>query len=310
MRVLKFTILYIAVVLPLLFSNAAFSVVTEDGAEDGAAWYSDVEARDTYHEAIYYMSQKGYVEGYEDGTFLPFQEVNRAEALKIILSVSLAENDPNSTGAMNFPDVETDDWFFDYVEEGFEKNLISGHDDGYFRPEDPINRAEAMKMLSKSQAVMFTAELSDNWYDNYMGYGAENALIIPVEGEDGAWDYLPGENLTRGELCEIIYRLMKDKYTGEVEYGVGTYYGYDFDGVNTASGTSLNAHGYMAAHKTLPFGTWVRVTNLDTMLSVNVEIVDRGPYGEGRIIDLTPHAFDQIGSLSTGVLRTRVEVLK
>lgn len=64
--------------------------------------------------------------------------------------------------------------------------------------------------------------------------------------------------------------------------------------------------GYTAAHKTLPFGTHVTVTNLDTGHSIVVVIDDRGPYGEGRIIDLSPEAFSALAPLSQGVLNVRI----
>jgi rare lipoprotein A len=147
---------------------------------------------------------------------------------------------------------------------------------------------------------------SDEWFSAYIAYGSEHALLVP----DSMGDYLPSAELTRGELADLIYRFKKEPYTSQVEYGIASYYGYSFDGHNTASGTALNAYGYMAAHKTLPFGTIVRITNLSTNTYVDVEVVDRGPYTEGYVIDLTPTAFEQIGSLSTGILNVRLEVLK
>jgi rare lipoprotein A len=118
------------------------------------------------------------------------------------------------------------------------------------------------------------------------------------------------EAVTRGELADLIYRLHHPGvYTGQIEYGKATYYGWSWEGVNTASGEIMSQYDYLAAHKTLPFGTYVRVTNLDTNATVTVKIVDRGPYGEGRIIDLTASAFEAIGPLSTGVLNVEIEVV-
>ena len=64
--------------------------------------------------------------------------------------------------------------------------------------------------------------------------------------------------------------------------------------------------GYTAAHKTLPFGTHVTVTNLDTGASVTVVIDDRGPYAPGRIIDLSPEAFSAIAPLGQGVMHVSI----
>jgi rare lipoprotein A len=86
-----------------------------------------------------------------------------------------------------------------------------------------------------------------------------------------------------------------------------TFYGV---GTGTASGEKFNPNAMTAAHKTLPFGTRVRVTNLANGKQVTVRINDRGPYGAGRCLDLTTAAFKMIGSTSTGVLNVRYEVLK
>lgn len=77
----------------------------------------------------------------------------------------------------------------------------------------------------------------------------------------------------------------------------------------TAMGTRFDPEGMTAAHKTLPFGTWVRVTRLDTFHSVVVEINDRGPFIEGRIIDLARRPAREMDLLIKGIAPCRVEVL-
>lgn len=75
---------------------------------------------------------------------------------------------------------------------------------------------------------------------------------------------------------------------GRVQSGVASVYSYH--GSKTASGERANRHGLTAAHRTLPFGTRVRVTNKRNGKSVVVRINDRGPFIKGRVIDLTPQA--------------------
>jgi uncharacterized protein YabE (DUF348 family) len=77
-------------------------------------------------------------------------------------------------------------------------------------------------------------------------------------------------------------------------------------GTESGKATWYQADGLTAAHRTLPFGTVVRVTNLANGRSVNVVIRDRGPYGDGRIIDLSANAFSRIASLGTGVIRVQI----
>ncbi len=92
--------------------------------------------------------------------------------------------------------------------------------------------------------------------------------------------------------------------------GLASYYGPKWHGRKTASGERLNIHAMTAAHKSLPFGTRVRVTLLSTGKSVIVRINDRGPYVQGRIIDLTDDAARKIGLTAQGVGRVRLEVLQ
>ena len=92
--------------------------------------------------------------------------------------------------------------------------------------------------------------------------------------------------------------------------GLASYYGPKWHGGKTASGERLNIHAMTAAHKTLPFGTRVRVTLLSTGKSVIVRINDRGPYVQGRIIDLTDDAARKIGLTKRGVGKVRLEVLR
>jgi rare lipoprotein A (peptidoglycan hydrolase) len=96
---------------------------------------------------------------------------------------------------------------------------------------------------------------------------------------------------------------------GQIERGLATWYGAKFDGKKTASGERFDKDGMTAAHRTLPFGTRVRVTNDNNRLSVVVRINDRGPFGRGRVIDLSRAAADKLDMLGAGVVPVTVEVL-
>lgn len=98
-----------------------------------------------------------------------------------------------------------------------------------------------------------------------------------------------------------------DGYRAE---GKASYYGSRHHGKRTASGERFDQHALTAAHRSLPFGTRVRVTNLRNQRSVVVRINDRGPYARGRIIDLSRQAARQLGMLSAGVVPVRVESIQ
>jgi rare lipoprotein A len=95
---------------------------------------------------------------------------------------------------------------------------------------------------------------------------------------------------------------------GAAQAQVATYYGKEFAGHRTASGERFNPGAMTAAHRTLPFGTRVRVTNSHSGRSVIVRINDRGPFVKGRSIDLSSGAARAIGMGSTG--NVRIEVLR
>jgi rare lipoprotein A len=91
--------------------------------------------------------------------------------------------------------------------------------------------------------------------------------------------------------------------------GVASWYGKQFHNRLTASGVRFNTHAMMAAHRSLPFGTKVRVTNLANQRSCVVEITDRGPFARGRIIDLSHAAAEELGMMQSGVANVQLEVI-
>lgn len=91
--------------------------------------------------------------------------------------------------------------------------------------------------------------------------------------------------------------------------GTASWYGGQFQNRRTASGARFNTHSYMAAHRTLPFGTLVKVTNLANGKDCIVQITDRGPYVGSRIIDVSKAAAGKLGFLSTGTAKVRLEVV-
>jgi len=91
--------------------------------------------------------------------------------------------------------------------------------------------------------------------------------------------------------------------------GKASYYGARHHGKTTANGERFDQHALTAAHRTLPFGSRVRVTNLRNSKSVVVRINDRGPYTGGRIIDLSKQAARQLDMLNAGVATVRVQQL-
>jgi rare lipoprotein A len=93
------------------------------------------------------------------------------------------------------------------------------------------------------------------------------------------------------------------------ELGIASWYGYPFHGRAAANGEIYDMEKLTAAHRTLPFGTWVRVTNLTNNKTVDVRITDRGPFIAGRIIDLSHAAAQSIELIGPGVAQVRIDVI-
>jgi|WetSurMetagenome_2_1015567.scaffolds.fasta_scaffold304470_2 rare lipoprotein A len=92
--------------------------------------------------------------------------------------------------------------------------------------------------------------------------------------------------------------------------GIASYYADDFHGKQTSNGEVYDMNDLTAAHRTFPFGTKVRITNLDNGKTVVVRVNDRGPFHEGRIIDLSLGAAKELDLIKLGTARVRLEVLE
>lgn len=97
---------------------------------------------------------------------------------------------------------------------------------------------------------------------------------------------------------------------GYTEEGKASYYSRKFQGHKMANGKPYRRGKLTAAHKTLPLGTKVKVTNLQTSRTVKVKITDRGPFVKGRIIDLSEAAAKRLNSIRAGVVPVRMQVIR
>jgi rare lipoprotein A len=99
-----------------------------------------------------------------------------------------------------------------------------------------------------------------------------------------------------------------------VQLGLASFYGPGFHGERTASGEIFNQWEMVAAHRTLPLGSRVRVTNLENGRQVTLRVNDRGPYGrnfrKGTIVDVSLGAARRLGFIRDGIVRVRLEVVK
>lgn len=281
---------------------------------------TDLNGTEEYYNDIAALIDKHIISGYPDGTFRPTQPVNRAEALKMIMLGAglLDPEDPTPDVDLTqsaFSDTDTTAWYGPYISLGVKKNIVRGYPDGTFHPEAPVNMAETMKMLVNtfeltSQSTPTEDPFPDvpknEWYASYAQTLAESFVLYG----DGNGDVLPAHDVTREEFAHWLYRTMtRETIATKIETGRASYYADIFEGDHTANGEMFTQKDYTAAHRTLPFGTVIRVMNTTTKETVEVTINDRGPYDDHFILDLSSGAFVEIGSLSSGIIPIQIEVI-
>ena len=137
----------------------------------------------------------------------------------------------------------------------------------------------------------------------------EDALsAVCVEGEDGAEPLARYGNHSPYEVFGRKYHVLASS-EGYRERGTASWYGSKFHGRRTSSGEPYDMHLATAAHRSLPLPTYAEVTNLDNGRKVIVKINDRGPFKDGRIIDLSYGAALRLGMISTGTARVEVRAI-
>jgi rare lipoprotein A len=102
---------------------------------------------------------------------------------------------------------------------------------------------------------------------------------------------------------------VKPARVGEIETGIASWYGVPYHGRRSANGEIYDMEKFTAAHRTLPFDTWVEVTNLVNKKHIDVRITDRGPFVNGRIIDLSLAAARELDMVASGVVKVQIKVI-
>lgn len=173
--------------------------------------FPDVPENHPNFEATTYLQSQTIIQGYPDGTFKPENTLNRAELTKIAI---LSANIPLQPAADCFPDVKSSDWFSTYVCTALQNQIIQGYPDGTFKPANPVNRAEALKIIAEAQSIKtsqsnqttaqtnFTDYDPNQWYSPYINYFSnQNYLPFPLKLQ-------ADKKLTRREFSEIYFRLL------------------------------------------------------------------------------------------------------
>ncbi len=276
--------------------------------------FTDITPGNDHYVAIQYLKENGLIQGYDDGSFKPLKEINRAEALKIITGALTKEKEPlRDIADFEFEDIDAESWYYTYVAEAWSNGIVDGYPDGKFHPENTINRAESLKMaLIQDKADLpdqvtekpYTDVPVDAWFAPYAQVSKERSLILRSRTDGGMY---PGQNMNRGEFAELIYRVLKSREGNR--FARTTWYGFENVNWGTASGEKFDTNLPTCAHQALPFGTKLLVTNMYNGKSVIVKVNDRGPVAPGMDLDLTSSAFESIASLGIGIIVAEYEII-
>jgi rare lipoprotein A len=161
--------------------------------------------------------------------------------------------------------------------------------------------------LLGAAALLFTSSIAPAQAGSLTATTAPGSSVaIRSEVVPSSWDRF----VDQIRPVPLASKLMASASGGSVSTGRASWYGPGFFGNRTASGEVLRPGTLTAAHRTLPFGTKVRVTNLWNGRSAVVRINDRGPFHGNRVIDLAHGAAQELGLTASGVADVKLEVLR
>lgn len=202
-------------VIKYLIDPCQFSTEEEEEYEEESLpediddLFTDVTEVHPNFPAISFVRSEGIVSGYENGTYLPDEPINRAEFTKIIIEANFTRQAIDACDEeLPFSDVNPDDWFFAYVCMAYKYEVLDGYPDGTFRPANLVNFAEASKIVINAFAIDIDPGFEEGaWWRKF---------VLTLAGIGGLPSTFtdPNQSLTRGDMAEIIFRVMMSLRNG------------------------------------------------------------------------------------------------
>lgn len=230
----------------LFFTSLILTVFSVTTAYAEQTTFSDVIDETMYKSSIEWMQKNEIINGYPDDTFKPDKCINRAEFLKMLFKIRQVNADGSK--AELFSDTPAGEWYAKYIRAARERRIIQGYKDGRFRPDQCVNRVEAIKMaleefsfndFAEYQPIELAPDIEmpetpptewsikfngkaknsvslnnyspGDWYHKYAIYALDSNLI----GLENGKDFDPTKGMSRKEVAEMLYRMktMADNYT-------------------------------------------------------------------------------------------------
>jgi len=285
--------------------------------------FPDIEADSWYSPYLKEALIRELITGYEDGTIKPMKTITKAEFFTILYR--LVPNEFQTVNLSKAPssDVPLNQWYTEGMAFGIQNGFIDL---------DNNNETNVFINLNRGHVAHFLVNYN-NWLKQKLNPSEETTdeSTDDSDSDENTEESTTDESTNDSDTNESTEETTTDESTNEnstdtsttveivdpaqfvigySETGEASFYGENFIGHTTASGDLHNPLELVAAHKTIPFNTIVKVTNLDTGEWVKVRINDRGPYVDGRIIDLSYSAFESITSPSAGIANVQIEIVE
>lgn len=167
-----------------------------------------------YREAAQYLKDKDVLGGYPDGTFRPREAINRAELLKIVFK---GRSDVVPVDRRCFSDVNPEEWFAPYVCAAKNRGIVNGYANGTFKPAEPVNFAEAIKIVLNAYGNDVEETPGENWYKAY----AEKLEALEIMPQHS---YVPWSPLTRERAADLLWKMLRheeDRFVPRLSPGCG-----------------------------------------------------------------------------------------
>lgn len=217
---------YLKIMVKSKLTTCAVSIVLAAIPSICSAFFSDVDKDNIYYQPIYFLHSNNLIVGYPDNTYKPNEYLIRSIAAKVVLSayenddqykLSIAEPDPSNT----FMDASYDSWFTKYMLKAEEYEAFSRDADGYFKPYDPLTRAQFMKLVlapsgldleSYDDVQLYSDVPEYAWFAKYMNFAGTFGLIVADKDNN----LRPSDIVNRGEAAEtgyLLYLMLKKDNT-------------------------------------------------------------------------------------------------
>lgn len=193
---------------PCQFSDGEVDDEEEEDDEDDENekpidGFKDVDATHPNYNSITFVRKEGIVSGYNTGEYLPGAFINRAEFTKIIVEANFSRSAiDNCKEDLSFTDITKDDWFYKYICMAVKHGILDGYPDNTFRPGSLVNFAEASKIVVNAFSIKI-----DSGYEGGVWWRPYVLTLAGIGGLPSTFTD-PNQSLTRGDMAEIIYRVM------------------------------------------------------------------------------------------------------